>query len=213
VCRHRHRLPYDSDLFLWSTDDRDGVFSTTDHATQRRLSAQDSAFALATLRAYPLATATGAARSALRQLSLIDMRGWRQAGAHDATVDQRWAYLPPPIARKMAQTRASSGVMPIEPVQSLTIGALYLACALWIALIIRQSMTGKMLSSRWLVLTCIVAAGIVGNAAITGALSKPDARYNLRVIWVFPLVVAACAVASANRSSMLRRDPSTPAQP
>ena len=35
----------------------------------------------------------------------------------------------------------------------------------------------------------LVLVALIANAAIAGGLSKPDSRYNLRVIWALPLFV------------------------
>jgi hypothetical protein len=42
-------------------------------------------------------------------------------------------------------------------------------------------------------------AAVVLNATVTGALSKPHDRYNVRVIWVLQLAVLAVLVARRDR--------------
>ena len=48
-------------------------------------------------------------------------------------------------------------------------------------------------------LLALTAAGLLANAAVCGALSVPEARYQARIAWVFPLVAIA-VVAGARRS-------------
>jgi hypothetical protein len=210
VCRYLDRLPHDSDIFLWSQDDRDGVFSASDHRSQRLLAAQDGAFALATLRAYPLQTMQASLIDFAAQLTMFDMRSWRQAGQADITAEERWSALPAPVARRMAATRASNEAMPVEPVQTLTVLGV---CAALVALLLMIAATGsvqRLMGSRWLTFGLFVACALMGNAFITGALSKPDPRYNLRAVWALPLVVAAAALAGEGRRHRRGRPPLLP---
>lgn len=202
VCRYRERLPYDSDLFLWSTDARTGVFSATGFGEQRKLSSEDSAFALATVGHYPLDTLGTSLRAFLRQLTLMDLRLWKGPPA-TATGEATgaWSNLPPDVRRRMLQTRNARGDMPIQPFQALCIAA---AVA---SLLIGGGFLLKNLRSRddevaWMVtMFIIILGGIVINALITGTLSKPDSRYSLRVLWTLPLLAMMIAPVLLRRLS------------
>ena len=60
--------PNDSDLFLWSKS-YGGVFLIADFNSQYRMSNEDAAFAIATLREYPLMTLTSSTKALARQIS------------------------------------------------------------------------------------------------------------------------------------------------
>lgn len=183
VCRYVARTPNDSDAFLWSTNE-DGVFSAADFASQHALSKQDMRFAIATAREYPLATIASTGKSFVRQLGLLDLRRWRGAAGkpvHDL------ANLPEQVAARMARTLSVRGAMPVEPFQTaipMVVLASLLA-AIWCMAHARRH--GDERIRRFGIAIALILVAILANAAITGGLSKPDARYNLRAIWLLPL--------------------------
>lgn len=195
VCRYSSRTPYDSDLFLWSTSARDGVFSSVDHASQRKLSIQDSQFALATLTTYPLLTMHSTLKAAVRQLTLFNYDIWR--GSQNRIVS--FENLPPPVAKRMAQTLNARGVMPVQPFTTIgslvVIGSFFAAFfCVWKAF---RSGDPRCRTLGWALL--LVMLTLLGNALIAGGLSKPDARYNLRIIWILPLFLVLYLAARRSR--------------
>lgn len=184
VCRYTARTPHDSDLFLWS-EGADGVFSVADFSSQERMSEQDLRFAIATFRDYPLLTLASSGEAFARQLGLIDLRIWRGGG--NAIPLYELSNLPTPVAARMAQTLSYQGQMPVEPFESIIalVATALLIVAVWCLVHAWRSSNAR---TRMLGIALSIAIlSIVANAAITGGLSKPDARYNLRVIWLLPL--------------------------
>ncbi|MGX7953810.1 hypothetical protein ACWPM1_14760 [Tsuneonella sp. HG249] len=183
VCRYIARTPHDSDQFLWSEGD-EGVFSTSSFASQTRLSHEDMKFALATFRQFPLQTLDSSARASVKQLFASDLRIWR--GNSGGPPHYNLANLPAPVAKRMGDTLSYRGAMPVEPWQSISpLAALAaLAAAVWCMLESRKGNNGRI--RRIGLGLALVVFAIVVNAAIAGGLSKPDARYSLRVIWVLP---------------------------
>ena len=200
VCRYAARTPYDSDLFLWSNGERDGVFSVVDHASQRKLSEQDAAFAIATLKDYPLLTLASTMGAATRQLTLFNYDIWR--GRTDKAGTFPLQNLPPPVADRMARTLNVQGIMPVQPFQRL--GAAFAFISLLGSLFCfwesRRSDSPKLRALGLALLLVIIA--LLANAMIAGGLSKPDARYNLRAIWILPLFLGLYLLARRDRAML-----------
>src|SRR5208283_2814474 len=68
VCRFQDRFPIDAASFLWSEDERTGVFSVVDVQTKRLLSDEQARFALAIIPPNLKHYATGVCLGALQQL-------------------------------------------------------------------------------------------------------------------------------------------------
>lgn len=186
VCRYVARTPHDSDLFLWS-EAADGVFSVADLASQRELSEQDMRFAIATFREYPLLTLASSGEAFARQLALLDLRIWHGDAGGKPFYDL--GNLPSSVAQRMAKTASVRGAFPVQFSQSLisVVALASLLIALWC--LIRSWKSDDELTRKIGLALALVILGILANAAITGGLSKPDARYNLRIIWLLPFFV------------------------
>lgn len=186
VCRYASRTPHDSDLFLWSTD-ATGVFSVGDFASQQRLSEQDMRFAVATFREYPLLTTASSGEAFIRQLGMLDLRIWRGDAGGKPFYDL--ADLPTRVAERMAKTRSVAGTFPTEPSRLLISAASVAALLVALCCLVLAWRSDDEKVRMMGVAIAFVLVAVVANAAITGGLSKPDARYNLRVIWLLPLFV------------------------
>lgn len=193
VCRYVSRTPHDSDLFLWSTDTT-GVFSVGDFVSQQKLSEQDMKFAVATFHEYPLLTMASSGEAFVRQLGMLDLRIWR--GDAGGKPFFSVAALPPAVAERMSRTQSVAGVFPVQLSQALieimSLTALVLACWCMVRAWRSDNHAVRMMG---LALALVIVA-IIANAAIAGGLSKPDARYNLRAIWLLPLFVYLFALQS-----------------
>lgn len=186
VCRYTARTPHDSDLFLWSVG-TDGVFSVADFPSQSRLSQQDIRFAAATFREYPLLTIASSSEAFARQLALFDLTLWQGSATGDPIYDL--ANLPVPVAGRMARTLSVRGAMPIQPFETImrVITFASLLVAIWC--LVHAWRSDDKHTRKFGVALALIMLAIVANAAITGGLSKPDARYNLRVIWLLPFFI------------------------
>ena len=187
ACRYVSRMPYDSDKFLWSTQAHEGVFSATSHGSQRLLSRQDAAFAIATLRNAPADTVTTTMNAAVRQLTLFNYTLWQ--GRPDKQGVVGLSNLPPAVAERMGKTLSVKGIMPVQAARIIA-GFVTLVALMLALLFILESRRSDdpRLQALGLALILVLVA-LIANAAIAGGLSKPDSRYNLRVIWALPLFV------------------------
>lgn len=190
LCSYRDRMPRDSDAFLWSLSPKDGIFSATSHEVQRRVAAQDFAFAVTTFRHFPVQVVTGGLSAAARQATLYNLAMYHGAPPH-AGVPTLIDNLPLPVARHMRQTRAANGVMPVSWVSAASLIAAIASLVAFALSFRRRRPAADTWGRTWTTAALLVIYGVAVNAAITGALSKPDPRYNARIVWVLPVIIGA----------------------
>lgn len=193
ACRFLDRMPRDSDTFLWSLDRTEGVFSAETHTVQRRLAEQDFAFALATLRHDPLGVIRTSVKAGARQILLTDFNIFN-APVKIAQNGNLAENLPPAYADEVRASRYSSGSMPVAFL-SLTNLLSVLAATIFLAVsVLRQARAGETSNYKAAIAAGLFLVAVAANAGVTGALSKPHDRYNVRVVWVLPLAALALLV-------------------
>ena len=192
LCAFADRLPMESDEFLW---DPASPVNRAPDGTDRflggaLLSAEAGVIVAETLRAYPLEVAELAIRNSWTQLVI--------AHAGDTLVpDHLAAAVRPRIAegfrpRELAAWEAAlqpRGALPgaVAPflwphAPVLLAGAALALLAWW-----RAARAGDL---RRLGLVVGVLVGVTANAVAAGALSKPNPRYEARILWLVPVVAA-----------------------
>ncbi|MDE2403626.1 MAG: hypothetical protein KGM17_02785 [Sphingomonadales bacterium] len=200
ACRFQGRMPRDSDTFLWSQAPADGVFSVESVDVQRRLAKQDVAFAIATVRHDPLGVARASVGKAVKQLFLTKFNVFNSTGQPGS--DTAFANNLP--ARFKAQVLASRYASAGNPVQLSR--WLNVLTALAAALFLAAVTAGRTRERRAVAIragAALLLAAIAMNAAVTGTLSKPHDRYNVRIVWVLQL--AALAILAARRSPLVEQ--------
>ncbi|MGK6323390.1 hypothetical protein ACMGDM_09890 [Sphingomonas sp. DT-51] len=187
LCRYRADIPDDSDSFLWASGR--GSFMGMPPEDRRRVAAEERGFVLAVLADQPMAVVGTSLRNIAGQLlrwHVDDIADARLGGINRAK-------LPPAIRAEFDATRAAQGTFPIAYYNLLATPVTLLAMAALLALgILRRDAMPP--SRRGYV--AIVLAGILLNAAVCGAFSKPHDRYQSRVIWLLPLLASAALVAA-----------------
>lgn len=185
ACRFRERMPNDSDTLLWSKDKRDGVFAAESHAVQRRLSKEDFAFAVASLKHDPIGTISVTAFASLRQLTMVKMDTFNAPlgeGSSDA-----FAGLPRPVQERISDSRYVYRSMPVAMVEALTPISILIAASYLIIIAIRKRSKADKVGHNFMLAASLAILLVIANATITGALSKPHNRYNIRIVWIIPL--------------------------
>jgi hypothetical protein len=186
VCRYSDRTPHDSDLFLWSQGP-EGVFMTADLESQRKLSDQDFEFAVKTVRTFPIHALSSSFVSFVKQIFLIDLRIWQGGSGQEKIYDLD--NLPKVVAARMAETLSIQGKMRIEFPQLIIRLSTTLSLIAGVYCLIYAWQSDKEKVQAFGIALAFVILAVAMNAAITGGLSKPDARYNLRAIWLLPFFV------------------------
>jgi hypothetical protein len=150
---------------------------------RRRLSQEDARFALATLVNFPAETIGSSFLAFAKQLTLFEFTLFERIG-HSQNLETNY---PAEVERRMAQTLNFQGTMPVAFAYiSCIVGTLLSLPVLLgvLALNHRSERRDSRALNHWIVLVLIA---VLANAAIAGALSIPEARYTLRIIWVMPL--------------------------
>ena len=205
VCRYLNRTPHDSDLFLWS-EGPEGVFMVADLNSQRRLSDEDLKFALTTFRELPLATISSSFEAFVLQIGMLDLRIWEGNTKGHEFYDIE--NLPDEVATQMSKTLSVRGEMKIDFSQFLIrVTSLVGLMAVFYIFVHATRADDRKLKTIGMSLAFVILA-IAMNAAITGGLSKPDARYNLRIIWLLPFfgLIYTFAATLASRPDHVESD-------
>lgn len=207
ACHFLNRMPFDSDAFLWSTDRTKGVFSVESHDVQRRLANQDLSFAAATLRFAPAAVFEKGARAALRQASLLHLNIFNAESPPEAgggLADN----LPPSYAREVRRSLYGKQRMPVAFFDLATqLSGLVSAAMLAAAFLLNRRVS--ILKREAALFAAFLLFGFCINIVLTGTLSKPHDRYNIRLIWILPLGALAL-VARWQAPALVKDEPCSP---
>jgi hypothetical protein len=178
---------------------RDGVFSAEPLAVQRLLGEQDLAVAIATLRYDPLGVINKSLSAVAKQAMLTRLEIFNAALPGDQTA----ANLPPSYPHEVRASRYASGTFPVVWMCWATTLSSIMALGFLVLAVCRSRRSSK--ADRIVAaMGGLVLLGLVANAGVTGALSKPHDRYNTRVLWLLPLVALAQVIAVRDRKKTAR---------
>jgi hypothetical protein len=191
LCAHVHRLPMDSDEFLWDPDsplhrEADG---TPVFMGSVRIAPEAREIVGATLAAYPLDVAGAMLRNGLRQITLTRI-GDTLGNEHLDLSARRMiaAGFPNELAQFDGGLQMRGLLADVAaPLRLPQAAALLLAVPLALFAWWRAARGGDRIRLG-LVLAALV--GLSANALVTGALSKPHHRYEARIIWLLPFAAA-----------------------
>jgi hypothetical protein len=209
LCDWRGRLPADSDAFLWSPTGP--VWGRP--GGPRALAPEAASLVWRTLLDRPGALAVSATRDTLAQLGEVRLGDTLGAAALGTSVARGIArYFPANEQARFAaglqnRDRLRGWAVTLNPLHTALLIAAGLATPVLLIRALRRrddAMAG---------LAALVIAGVIANAAATGALSGPHDRYQARIAWLVlvpPWLAAAQAIRSA-RVPPPRPAPSAPA--
>jgi len=190
VCLYLDRLPITADAFLWGAEPK-GVFATASPEVRRQLSNEQTRFVIAVVAYDLLGQLSASLKNIGSQLTMIGLREFE----YD---DELAVKIPNEHLRRMRESAASRGAMPLAVFSMLNLAAVLasiavIACAIaWPAYRARVPRSVAELS-MWL------AVAILINAAICGALSGPHDRYSTRVVWLIPTIASLIGAALLER--------------
>lgn len=184
LCHYAGRLQGDSDSFLWSYDPRLGIFSATTPRERRQLSAEQAAFVIAVTRDRPWAVVRSTIVSILRQSGK-----WRlpEFNYGPAIREHFRMKLPDPALDDVKRSAAYRQVMPVRFVEVMTPLLVIGAIGLMVMTFRRMSAAGRRMILPYV---AIVVAMLVLNIILCGGVSTPHDRYQMRLIWLLPLLSA-----------------------
>ena len=181
ICAYRRDLPLTADGFLWRADSplyRAGG--------PRRLIDQTDAIVRRTIVEHPADVLGAAVRDFGLQLMIFapgsGLRPWYATAWQTIRRD-----LPETAYAAYLASRQARGRMAVPPllaafVRALAVGGMGLTCGFAVYVAAARRLKPEAAS---LGLFCwIVVLALAGNAAVTGALSGPHARYQSRIVWL-----------------------------
>jgi hypothetical protein len=194
VCRYADRFPMGVDDFLWGAAPGSGVFETASSADRRVLGAEQTRFALAVVRAYPLEQAVASARNAALQTVATDLSDFNYKPSLRASLTAR---MPPAPAAALRGSLAYREAWPLGRLWALqsAVVVVSLGMAAWLAMRTPRRTAGEAETSPALLLFGLIVVGVLANGVVCGALSTLYGRYGARVIWTLPLAAGALALA------------------
>jgi hypothetical protein len=190
LCEVLDQLPRPSDEFLWSEQRDSGVFQLAAKPLQRRIAAEDKQFYLAVIAHDPLAYVGSFVAATAETLTSFNMINFNYSDLRRTGIARN---LPEPVAQDALASRAVANTMPTGFTLWATVAISLLSLIIVLAGLWREVRAGRGLGRRSQRLALLLIAGLLANAVICGALSKPDARYQMRLEWLLPLA-AACTM-------------------
>jgi hypothetical protein len=188
VCRFTDRFPIDDpDTFLWSTDPaKGGVFTPTDAATRRALSAEQFRLVGAVFRYDPFGEVAAMARNTLRQIGKVSMANFNLDSQDRSEFRQS---LPARYLAAAEATRSWDATLPVASMSVIVLVVLLGSAAYLVrAMVIRgnRSVDGNGPER----LAVLIIIGVIANSFICGTMSVPSDRFQSRVVWLIPLTAA-----------------------
>jgi hypothetical protein len=178
ICDHVRELPNNVDDILW---DQKGAWASAPLERQEQMLAEEMPIVRGAVLAYPR-----------DEFTIASARFWEQLqtfGYFDFHLDT-WVpqtietSLPGSLAHYM-QSRQGQDTLPEDfftDLQNWTVIASIIVICVWALLLRRNS------SCRLAGLTAVIVFSVLANAAVTGMLSNVEDRYQVRVVWLVPLL-------------------------
>lgn len=205
ACEYVANFPTHWDDFLFSDEPSKGAFALADTKAKRRMSEEQTAFALDVLRFDPVGVARGLAADVLTQLGSfrVDIGRYRPDDPEKYYVGR----VPDDVLADLRNSRAMQGVH----FNGWLTGATYAVVAGSLVLLVwRRRASALQRPTGFDELVLMVGAGVLANALICAVFASPLDRFQSRVIWLVPLLAAGVLLPLVNTR---RHVPSTRALP
>lgn len=197
LCNYLHRLPMDSDTFLWNHDPNTGIFSAVPPRDRRAIAAEQFAFVASVAVDRPMALAKSTVVSIGRQIAKWRLAEFNYGQRQRETFD---AKLPAPIIASTSASAAYRQSMPVRFTEIVT-PVLALVALAAILLFARSPIERRTI----LPYLAFAIGALLLNAIICGAISTPHDRYQMRLIWILPFLAVALRTDLGMRSGRLIR--------
>jgi hypothetical protein len=214
VCRYQDRLPVDDEWFIWSDDERRGIYGTADLPTKQAMFAEQFRFTLAVVPPNLGRFASTISQDVLQQLTHIGLDEFSYPQDNFPFFQER---MPSGEFSKLTSTVAARSQVYVVFGRTVLYGAAVLSATLVALLLggaLRPAAAGDSNElapwKTWRAVSGILLAGVVLNAIICGGLSHVHDRYEARVAWLIPLsLVTGIQVMKSHRSvaSLFERSP------
>jgi hypothetical protein len=180
LCPYRHQLPRDADTFLWGG----GVFDRLGRFAG--LGDEMRTIVLGSLRDYPALQVATATRAAARQLvHVASGEGVVMTMWHTYGIMERHT---PSVVPAMRAARQQRGELHFAALNLVHVPVALFAMALLPVLVVLGIRHAAL--ARLGLLAATLAAALLANAVICGALANPHDRYGARLAWLASLILA-----------------------
>jgi hypothetical protein len=185
TCKYLSRMPMTENEFLWTAPGKTAMGTATKEE-KLAISREADEIVLGTIRMFPLSQASLSLRNAARQFADV---GVSEFGLAPAMKTPDTTSLRPNLDSYQS-TPVARGTMPLSAI------SLMMAIVYWVSLLVGTAIA--VLRPRTIgTLPAILAAGLVANAAVCGALAGVFDRYQGRIVWLAPLFLIAVLRAAA----------------
>jgi hypothetical protein len=186
VCNYLDRLPLKADQFIWARyyfdSSKPGVFADASPEVRRRLSDEQTRFALAVLVHEPGAVLLASSENVLLQLATQQLSEFDQANVDGRRFEKK---LPPQYRAQYRSSAAYRGTVPADAYSIINPFAFWLS-ALTLLVIVLTPRVRRLFAPLQLRAIGLLGAGVIVNAAVCGIMSGPHGRYEARVSWLIP---------------------------
>lgn len=186
-CRTLEAGKLSSDILLWDENPNRSLFRGLSPQEQRVSAFQQRRFVLSVVKETPLWVFTTAAENGLRQLVDFQLAEFNYGDVARQRFNQA---VPPTLLGQLTATRAFHDTMPVRITQIVVFLATLLSLVL-LAVVLGWG-RARIANLHALRGYCLaVIAGMAANAIVCGVISGPNGRYQMRVVWILPVVVAS----------------------
>ena len=184
LCEYVNDFPMTSEDFLFGTNPGKSVYEVASYERRRDLSAEQLRFSLAVLRYDPVGILRTGLLNTWAQLLDFSLSNF----GYDAIFNDKMERTFPESA--MVQIRSSLAYHEKFPAVVFSIlNYLFVICSLTYLLLVHlKILPGRIMNSLLKRVFVWAFAGLVLNAAISGAISFAQPRYQARVVWIVPMV-------------------------
>jgi hypothetical protein len=204
-CRVLSQTNPKSDTLLWTKDPRTSLFRGLSPDEQRQSAAEQPRFVKAVAAERPGEVLGSAIRNSIGQLVQLDLNGFNYSRENRGRFRDT---LPPKAFESLSESKAFRNEMPTAAMELLSA----LTAIISAMFLLRFASTGRddERRQRPRAFSLCILTGIALNAVICGSLSGPKGRYEMRLIWVLPLVAGAIASTGAKRKGFILPNGSVP---
>jgi len=190
LCDYVQEFPLLDAEFLFGTEPGRSVFEVAPYEKRLAISREQLRFILAVLRYDPVGVLKSGLRNAAAEFCDLRLIAFHYDPGMKQTMDRTF---PLPVLGGVQASQAYRGTLPIAALTALMYALVIASLGLLAAMLWRRRKASAVQSA----LGAIAAWALVGvavNASICGAISTVDPRYQVRVVWVLPLLAVAAAM-------------------
>jgi hypothetical protein len=198
VCRYRNRMPMTADEFLWDKDPVKGVFAVAGPAERLRIDREQWPIVIGSVRRYPARQVAATSANAFRTIYQLGVGSY----AYPIDIAESQQGRLAPLGHAYRNSAISRREFPVRAI-SRWMKLLLAGCA--VLLIILASRRPEHLFGRnpSAIARLLLLAGFAANGVVFGALSGISDRYQGRILWILPLVVATMLWDTQHRRSRI----------